>query len=1104
MKNKWLPNCLYLLAWITFLNFSNSFAQRLVDKHKGDHNQTKMGMMDGNLVQTVFYNFGEIADWQNEPSLSGVWPKGTNHTYVDGVAIIVQSEVTDKNGNTFHPLETNYYEYTRYNPATGITYGWWPLPGYAAQNQSSVARSDDQNTWPSSWPDRPADWNGKWDGFFGRGIRNADLESYFVFDDNEDRDYINKYNFHPDVEDTTRGGLGMQVHGRGFQWSQVLAEDVIFWYYEITNMGTTDFPKTLFAQYVDWGIGGHDNSSNNAGDYDQLLNMSYAWSTVAFGSPGHWSPVGMSGYAFLESPGIDYDNIDNDHDGMIDETRDDPAETWPKYPQFHGPIYEAASPYAAKIQTLYNVPPVPDGGVKAAFIATHDTAKFLGFFNYQTVDDVPAIRNKLWWPGDENGNWDPQLNDVGSDGIGPYDPNYKGPDADGTEGNLKPDQGEPNFGILDKDESDQLGLTGFLIAAVHTYDLNNDERNWGALSALPPPHGQSLVGVNLANYFSSYMFHMEGRYTYSNQQGTLQETGSTQRYSMALIFGIDTGDLFRRKKTVQSIYNATYNFAKPPDKPLVKAIAGDHKVTLYWDDRAEHTFDAFYQKYNFEGYRVYRSTEPNFLEDQLITDAYGKATFRKPIAQFDLADGVEGLFPISVNGAMFDLGNDSGLQHFFVDTTVENGQTYYYAVCSYDKGFLTTNIQGVQEGIPPSETTSIIKVDVNGNYKTDVNTAVVTPRAPSAGYVSPEINSFTASGPGTGTASITVLDPDSIRNYNTYKVVFLDNSKFHNDPNPFYEVINYADNDTLIPFTQFNNNQVQTKVIDGFSIGLSNDTLVSIDQSKTGWGKGNSNYVVQVGFDSRYAASYQGQRVNFPADFEVYFTDPGKGDTSYPASVFSQPEVTNINIKDVTDNVPHMQFIFRDLNNNGIFEPGDAVFIIAGDSLGGKVTGVSNRHVGWSVTLWQDTSIAPGNQKPPQAGDIYKIVTTKPFRTGEYFQFTTKSAYFDKSKFQQDLNDVAVVPNPYAGAASWESASQQIGRGNRLVYFIHLPAVCTIRIYTISGNLVQTIEHNSALSNGQEAWNLVSKDGMDISFGIYVFHVDSPQGQKIGRFAIIK
>ena len=124
-----------------------------------------------------------------------------------------------------------------------------------------------------------------------------------------------------------RAGASVCRCGPGdFQWSQVLAEDVIFWYYEITNMGTTDYPKTLFAQYVDWGIGGHDNSSNNAGSYNKQLNISYAWSTVAYGSPGQWSPVGYCGYAFLESPGISDDQVDNDLDGLTDERRDNAGE----------------------------------------------------------------------------------------------------------------------------------------------------------------------------------------------------------------------------------------------------------------------------------------------------------------------------------------------------------------------------------------------------------------------------------------------------------------------------------------------------------------------------------------------------------------------------------------------------------------------------------------------------------------------------------------------------------------------------------------------------------------------------------------------------------
>jgi hypothetical protein len=518
---------------------SQATAQQLVDKNKGNHLEAKLGVMDGNLVSTCYYNFGEVADWKNRPSQSGVWPKGTNHTYIDGVAMIVQAKTQDPDGNVIHPLETNYYEYTRYDVSTGVTYGWWPLPGYANSSQSSPARSDDPTTWPSHWPDRPSTCDGRWNGFFGNGVQNADLETYFVMDDNEDRQYILTNHFYPDVDDTTRGGLGMQVHVRSFQWAQVLAEDVIFWIYDITNMGTTDYAKTLFAQYVDWGIGGQNNSSNNAGDYNDTLNLSYAWCTVAQGDPGNWSPIGYAGYAFLESPGIPDDHIDNDRDGLTDERRDNSAKVF---------ITDVRKdPFIVNVE--------------------QDTARFHAFYGYAWRPHWDADENANWVSYTDlnnNGKWDPgePLNDdVGTDGLGPLDAGYPGPDPDGTEGNGKPDQGEPHFGILDHDESDQLGMTGFIISAVHTYDLNNDERNWVAFSSLPQPHGQSLVGVNLGNNFSSYFFHLNGRTTYSAATGTVQQTGETERFSMALIFGLNADDLFQKKRTVQQIYNSNYQFA---------------------------------------------------------------------------------------------------------------------------------------------------------------------------------------------------------------------------------------------------------------------------------------------------------------------------------------------------------------------------------------------------------------------------------------------------------------------------------------------------------------------------------------------------------------
>jgi hypothetical protein len=944
--------------------------------------------------------------------------------------------------------------------------------------------SNDPVTWPDHWPDRPADWDGAWNGHFGKGILNADLETYFVYDDNEDREYLLRYNYRPDRDDTSRGGLGMQVRTRGFQWSQVLAEDVIFWHYEITNMTTTDYPKALFAQYVDWGIGGHDNSSNNAGDYDRLLNISYSWSTVPTGNPGNWSPVGLSGYAFLESPGVPDDLRDNDIDGLTDERRDNLPTRFIEDPG-SDPFLRDVARDTAQFHLYYGRPWVPHWDADENC-------------NWRSYEDLSA--NGLWEEGEPLGD------DVGSDGLGPFDDSYAGPDADGSQGNGRPDQGEPNFGTLDKDESDQLGLTGFLISAVHTYDLNNDERNWQALSALPQPHGGELVGVNLANHFSSYLFTLQGKTSYSASTGRLEETGETERFSMALLFGMDTDDLFRRKRTVQQIYNANYRFARPPEKPTVKAIAGDGRVTLYWDDRAEKTFDAFYQKFNFEGYRVYRSTEPNFLENKIVTDAYGKSTYRKPIAQYDLVDGVKGLHPIDVNGAQFDLGTDAGLEHSFIDSTVQNGQTYYYAVVSYDQGFTTTTVEGEFLGIPPSECTSIIKVYFNGQAKPDINTVAITPRVPALGYVAPQLAQVAATGPGTGSVTATILDPDSLTNNHTYAVSFIDSAAFHDSPNPLYVLVDLTSGDTLIHPTRMPSSRVVTPVMDGFSVTIRNDPDVLIDREQSRWVTGSTTYQTEAGFNSAYGQGALAlRRIDYPADFEFTITEPGRGTLALPRSSFSPPNPSNVIVRNLTEGLDSMAIVFFDENANAVLDYSEAVFIAVGDSAGKPPATFSRARFTWSLAFYKDTLIAEADQRPPAVGDVYRIVTDKPFRTDESFAFRSQAAAYDPAAAQQDLALVAVVPNPYAGAASWEPATTSTGRGERRVFFIHFPRQFTIRIYTIAGRLVQTLEHSSTGDDGQEPWNLVSRDGLDIAYGVYVYHVDAPGiGTTVGKFAVLK
>jgi len=42
--------------------------------------------------------------------------------------------------------------------------------------------------------------------------------------------------------------------------------------------------------------------------------------------------------------------------------------------------------------------------------------------------------------------------------------------------------------------------------------------------------------------------------------------------------------------------------------------------------------------------------------------------------------------------------------------------------------------------------------------------------------------------------------------------------------------------------------------------------------------------------------------------------------------------------------------------------------------------------------------------------------------------------------------------------------------------------------------------------NGTESWNLLSKDGLEISYGVYLYHVNAHElgVETTGKFAVIK
>ncbi len=161
-------------------------------------------------------------------------------------------------------------------------------------------------------------WGGYWNGFYGRGVTVADQETYFVMDDSQDREWP----FYPLASDSSRRGLGLVIEGRGYAWADSLLEDMLVWHYTIKNISDYDYHKVVLGLYIDTGIGGTEDYEDDSGIYLPDNKMVYFRDADGFGSPGNWYPVGVLGFKYLEMPGNPYDGIDNDGDGLIDESRD--------------------------------------------------------------------------------------------------------------------------------------------------------------------------------------------------------------------------------------------------------------------------------------------------------------------------------------------------------------------------------------------------------------------------------------------------------------------------------------------------------------------------------------------------------------------------------------------------------------------------------------------------------------------------------------------------------------------------------------------------------------------------------------------------------------
>lgn len=807
----------------------------------------RTGIHNGNLVRTVFGNWGVVGQPGNKGP-RGAWIND-NNGYIGDVSPIVGVEVSSKDtsGNpiTFHsvivtPADRPNLGGFEESP-TGKFWGFEPVSGYLNETQERVAISTDPNTWPPYWPDKLNEsndpgWPGMWNGYFGKDVQNIQQESYFLMDDNNDEEFnYAHYNnlgveFRPDSNNLNRNGLGLEMAVRGMQWQQFLAQDCIFWLYEVTNESTTDYKNAVFGMLVGTYIG--VTSTEDRGEYDDDWSffdvnddITYTgdFDNDASRNPNWDGDVGMVGYAFLESPGNPFDGIDNDGDyNSTDENSYAPLFV---EEDFDSSLINVGD-YVILIESDYSRTTfqIPDldtvevitGGTVLTLIPGEtylsegdpillsENKEGTNQNAYDGIDnDLDGLIDENYFLHyrqrrvDQNGNIlfdivnprafinylsgsgmdNPLIDEARDDGIdndGDWDEEFDDIGADGIsdtqdygEGDGFPTHGEPNFDETDVDESDQIGLSSFdYFTPAGDYPMKHDEQLWDRLK---PGYFDTPSSIQGGVPIAGE----DGDFIYGSGFFPLR-AGQTERFSVALVYGKDLEELINNKRTVQNIYNNNYRFPPPPQKPTLTTVPGDGEITLYWDRVAETSVDPITKIEDFQGYKIYKASDYNFNDIRNITNAHGIIEGYSPIAQFDLDDTIDGYFYPSeilfqeTQGYSYYLGDNSGLVHSYVDEDVNNGRTYYYSLVAYDRG-------EAGDDIFPAENSKFITVLPSGEVFIDKNTAVVTPTAEAAGFMLSDTIPITPSktNKGTGAISIDILDEQSLTGL-TYQIDFLD------------------------------------------------------------------------------------------------------------------------------------------------------------------------------------------------------------------------------------------------------------------------------------------------------------------------------------------
>ncbi len=687
---------------------------------------------------------------------------------------------------------------------------------------------------------------------------------------------------------------------------------------------------------------------------------------------------------------------------------------------------------------------------------------------------------------------------------------------------IDPDNPEVNDTIY---PGEPLGMTAFKIFTIDIDPQNKYERYL------------VMAGYDYRSrppYYDPFMsdIYGPGDKRYLQVSGPLDlAPGDTVNIAFAVFVAPDTASLFPVARQVLEIFNSGFAGPQPPAPPKLTVTALDKKVFLYWDNAAEVDTDDYW-------FKVSQLILPNGDTNRLYNPAYRALDFAgyrllrsidlvnwDTLGVWDAKDGYTVVYTDSVispatGGVVYTdsivLGSETGLTHSYIDSNLINGVKYTYKLEAYDINYSNYTISGSDTiGIQPFSLFNVVTVEATPQSQPPDLRAPTSSSEIYGLSNATKVDAYVATydttffKPGTYVLKFVNKYPSGLTGASPYDSIYYyitsgDSIVLDTTHLAFSEVSNviWISNTDYIIVKHWVGRPDFPITFNGVALDLTIDVTKDsffFIMDTTYWSNtpGSSWKLSLYGGDSALVDSINGTWIKpkspayfYPGDYYITWHRNGN---YLKATVFDSTRMMELPFDPTSRANGAYGWTFR-FGLGGV--PRDSIDVTAAPRL---LLGFSLAGSPYFVFV-RDTA-----STPPQEGDVWHISTYYSPEIGLRPPFTDKDSVVIKVTPQEkitnySLDSVQVVPNPYIVVTPFDR-SKLLRKGIR---FTHLPSKCTIRIYTLTGDLIAKIEHDAAKDGGDAIWNLLTKYGMRPASGVYIYHIETPDGKtKVGKFSLI-